>query len=369
MPAQPIKLEYSTDGGTSWAAIVTATENDGTFAWTVPALNTLAGKIRLTATDQAGNALSSLSTGVFIVDSTVPTLTPTYAGAGGTIPQDGKKINSSGIDISGTSFDTHIANIAYLFRNTTIGQYWNGASYTATPTWVAFCTDAQSLGNAGTCNNIADTGSLAPTVVNGNNYTFQLRALDEAGNSTLSNQIGYVGDTVSPTLAITAADNQYMDNSMAFSGTASDAGSSISSVQVQITKYLGGTLYYWNGTAWVTSVQSLPATTTDSYAHWSYNLSLVGDVDGQAYTGKVIAYDQAFKINNNAESLIHFARDTSAPAVASDVFTFTTSGYHSDGETFQITWDPSKVTATGAVLASSPISLFYNIGAGPVAIT
>ena len=68
---RPIGLEYEIDGG-GWNPIVAATENDGSYTWSVPTgTNTNAAQVRLTATDSAGNATVTTSP-LFTIDSTQP---------------------------------------------------------------------------------------------------------------------------------------------------------------------------------------------------------------------------------------------------------------------------------------------------------
>ncbi len=67
----PIALAYSTDGGSSYTDIVTATENDGSYLWTVPEIDSVQVRVRVTATDEAGWTAEDTS-GPFTVDSTPP---------------------------------------------------------------------------------------------------------------------------------------------------------------------------------------------------------------------------------------------------------------------------------------------------------
>lgn len=80
LAANPIGLEYSLDNGTNWISIGTNLANNGTYAWNIGAgINTAQAKIRLTATDSVGNT-SSQTSSAFIIDSTLPVLSVTYAG-------------------------------------------------------------------------------------------------------------------------------------------------------------------------------------------------------------------------------------------------------------------------------------------------
>ncbi len=71
LKASPITLNYSTDsGGTYPNTIVFGEVNDGTHQWTVPAIESSTVKVRLTATDKAGNQASDASNGDFIIQPT-----------------------------------------------------------------------------------------------------------------------------------------------------------------------------------------------------------------------------------------------------------------------------------------------------------
>lgn len=53
-------------------------------------------------------------------------------------------------------------------------------------------------------------------------------------------------------------------------------------------------------------------------------------------------------------------KDTSAPVIASNTFTFDTSAKYRGGNVLRITWNPAKITSVGAGLATNPITLSYN---------
>jgi len=72
--SNPITLEYSTDG-TTWTTIVTGEANDdGSFTWNVPTIDSINVEVRITATDLAGNGVSDKSDAVFEIDSTTPSI-------------------------------------------------------------------------------------------------------------------------------------------------------------------------------------------------------------------------------------------------------------------------------------------------------
>ena len=71
LAANPITLEYTTDGS-NWNAIASSEANDGTYPWTLPAINSATVRVRLTAKDNANNTSSDQSDNLFTVDSVAP---------------------------------------------------------------------------------------------------------------------------------------------------------------------------------------------------------------------------------------------------------------------------------------------------------
>jgi hypothetical protein len=74
LAAGPIKIEYSYDGGATWATHRDATANDGEEPWaSAEGINTEKARIRITAVDRAGNKNTPAVSNDFIIDSTLPT--------------------------------------------------------------------------------------------------------------------------------------------------------------------------------------------------------------------------------------------------------------------------------------------------------
>ncbi len=72
-PVVNVRLEYSTNNGTTWTTIVSSTTG-GTYNWTVPNVNTSQALIR--ATDAANSCIFDVSNGTFNLLSQVAVLTP-----------------------------------------------------------------------------------------------------------------------------------------------------------------------------------------------------------------------------------------------------------------------------------------------------
>lgn len=70
------------------------------------------------------------------------------------------------------------------------------------------------------------------------------------------------------------------------------------------------------------------------------------------------AYDKSYKENNTVSETISVTLDRTGPFIESDIFTFTPSGFSAGGENFDITWNPAKITSSGA--SFSHVKLEYN---------
>ncbi|OGD18270.1 MAG: hypothetical protein A2W03_14105 [Candidatus Aminicenantes bacterium RBG_16_63_16] len=64
-----IKIDYSTDGGSGWLAVIASTENDGSYAWTVPNTPSTNCLVRVSETD---GSPSDTSNAVFTIAAVMP---------------------------------------------------------------------------------------------------------------------------------------------------------------------------------------------------------------------------------------------------------------------------------------------------------
>lgn len=76
--ATPISLYYSPDAGVTWEVIAANVPNSGNFAWLTPSVDGTQYRLKVRATDLAGN-LTEVQTGNFSIDSSVPSGSATLA--------------------------------------------------------------------------------------------------------------------------------------------------------------------------------------------------------------------------------------------------------------------------------------------------
>lgn len=62
-----VDLYLSSNGGVDWAVVALDETNDGTYTWTVPAINSVQCLVKAVAFDAAGNSASDMSNSVFII--------------------------------------------------------------------------------------------------------------------------------------------------------------------------------------------------------------------------------------------------------------------------------------------------------------
>jgi hypothetical protein len=82
LAANPVALSYSTDNGSTWTPIATGEANDGSYAWTLPSIDSSAVRVRIAVTDIASAEHTDSSSASFSIDSTAPS-SPTLTVNGG----------------------------------------------------------------------------------------------------------------------------------------------------------------------------------------------------------------------------------------------------------------------------------------------
>jgi hypothetical protein len=84
--SNPLTVSYSTDGGGTWTALVSAVAYSGSNPWTLPSIDSTTVQVKVTAVDQAGNS-TTVTSANFTIDSTPPVLTASQLVLnGGTTP-------------------------------------------------------------------------------------------------------------------------------------------------------------------------------------------------------------------------------------------------------------------------------------------
>jgi hypothetical protein len=93
LAADSVYLYYAT--GETYLPIAAAIANNGTYPWTLPALNTSEARVRITASDECGN-IGSRESGGFIIDITPPSVPTLLTPANGSITGEAKPLFSWG---------------------------------------------------------------------------------------------------------------------------------------------------------------------------------------------------------------------------------------------------------------------------------
>lgn len=171
-----VDLDYTTNG-TVWTSVATAQANTGTYAWTIPAIDSSSVKVRASVTDSFGVVTSDASNANFIIDSTAPALTmtdPTGPYRGGAI-----------ITVPFTAVDTGSGLLTLKFQYAANGTTFSDVATLAT----------------------SDT-SYSWTVPSANVATAKVRiyAVDASGNTATQTSAAFTIDSTAPTApAVTLA--------------------------------------------------------------------------------------------------------------------------------------------------------------------
>ena len=309
--ANPITLEYSIDGGTTWNSIATGLPNSGSYIWNVPTgLNSTNGVIRITATDCAGNTTSQNSN-TFTFDDTPPNI------ASGTIttPTTGTCWNSGNKTITWTASNITDANL--VANPITLDYSIDGGS-----TWNSIAT---GLPNSGSYNwNV-------PTGLNSTNGLIRITATDCAGNTAQQNSATFTFDDTAPAIAtgtITAPTtgtcwNQGNHNITWTTGNITDANSFTISLDYSID---GGST--WNSIA----------TGLSNSGSYTWN---VPNLNTSAIV-RITATDCAgnFATQNSATFII----DNTPPTIS---VTYPTTGTYTSGNIYQVVQFTANDNNTG----------------------
>lgn len=79
-----VKIEYSTNSGSTWTTVISSTTNDGSYSWKIPTVSSTKCKVRVK--EASTGTPSDVSNAVFsIVTSTTPTITVTSPNGGETL--------------------------------------------------------------------------------------------------------------------------------------------------------------------------------------------------------------------------------------------------------------------------------------------
>lgn len=299
-------LEYSTDG-TTWTNIVTNPTSP--YSWTVPALNSSSARVRLSATDNAGNT-NSVTAALFTIDSIVPVAnitTPTTLRGG-----QSYTVNFNSSDANGVSSHT----LYYAADGVTFSSIATPAVGATTYSW---------------------------TVPTANTTTAKLRivAVDVAGNTKTTDTAAFTIDSTPPSAPAIVLASTSLTNSTAITFTATSCADTPFVLVNESTQPAMGDAAWQACTttpAAITHTLSPATEGTHNFKVWSKDA--VGNVSTVATTISVI-YDitpPTLSLANlptairggNTQAVTFSATDTNGVATYSVL-------YAADGTTFSTT--------------------------------
>lgn len=299
--ANPVTIEYSSDGGTSWNTVAASVTNGGTVPWTVPTSDTSTFKIRLSATDLLGNTASGITT--FTVDST----NPSVASDSLTYPNGGEYLKgSTGTGITVTWNPAKITDANIAASPITLEYSSNGGT-----SWNAIASGLPNSGSYVWNTGVLDSGSVK----------IRITATDKVGrtSSDTSDAVFTVDSTLPAVVASsppTPPDNAFV------SGSGFDVGVSGSDANLAKVSYsFTDGSFYWNAssTSWLGGQQwNDLCTSSATCANYAGTL-LPAVSDGSSYQLVFRATDRAGNVKDT--SVYHYVGDAVSPVITSNVST------------------------------------------------
>jgi len=124
----PLSIRHSTDEGVSWVLDTSSAVADGTYAWSVPAVNSTNCYLSMEAEDQAGRQAQALS-GKFEIDTTIPQVTSVTPTNGATDVPAGTTVAA----VFSEAMDRTSAQAAFSISPEVSGSFsWSGDERTMT---------------------------------------------------------------------------------------------------------------------------------------------------------------------------------------------------------------------------------------------
>lgn len=206
-------------------------------------------------------------------------------------------------------------------------------------------------GTVSTTQTLKVVGLNLPDAAGANLIRFRIQEI--SGTLELSPDFAIRVDTAAPASTVgQPADGVVLRTAPAIAGTAFDATSGVSQVKLSIRAGASG--HYWDGSAWVSGEQWLPATGTTS---WTYAGVAPVWTDGETYTIRSQASDSAGNVEAPAAGS-SFTFDVTAPAVT--VVSPNGGEVWAGGQSYPINW----VATDGVGLVSTPITLSVSYDGG-----
>jgi len=212
-----IDLFYSTDGGATFTLIKTNLDDNSSYAWTVPGVDSATVRIRASAVNQLQERVNDTSDGNFSIDSTAPVITVILPSAGAVWAEGVHLLNWSVLEAVGLAANS--INISYSKDD--------GA------TWMPIASSRPSPNTTYDWNIIMGTDTSKARV--------RISAYDKIGRTGTGISPGFTIDTTSPAITHTGVKNAVANEPIAIMATVTDTVS-VQSVILYYTE-IGGSIF------------------------------------------------------------------------------------------------------------------------------
>lgn len=316
----PIRIEHSSNSGSTWSVLSATEANDGSYTWSVPAVTSTTNRIRLTFTDAAGNTATSSSTSDFTINSSSPLVAVTSPNGGEF--WGGNTAHDITWTSSGLPGGASNAKLEYTTNN---GTTWTTIATGETNDGLYSWTTPAATNSAQVRVRVTVTDSLAVDTADESNANFTIDST--APSVTLASLTGgqMIAGGANTTITWTASDN--------FSEPANP-------ILIEVSSNSGGT---WSTLA--------SAEANDGSYTWA-----VPAVTSTTYRVRVSMTDRV-GLSNTSASTSDFTINSSTPVVT----VTSPNGAESwkTGDTRSITW-----TSSGLPPGPSTVTIAYSLNGG-----
>jgi hypothetical protein len=317
----PITIKLSTDNGSSWTTIAENEANDGTYAWVVSGVPSQNCKIKIEATDTAGNT-GLVESGVFTIWGQ-DTSGPTVALSG--VNNNDKVTGTVTLNATASDSETGIASVKFQY-STDNGSTWNdiGTLVTSPP----YTADWNTVG--------IDDGT-----------TVMVRAVAKNGVGAEATDVrtGILVDNSPPSVTLQQIPNNLIGATCNIKADASDNESGIAKVKFE---------YSTDGTNW-----SLIGEDTTAPYEVTWNVPLA---DGT--TGVQVKATAVNGVGLEADSTAtNLSVDKTQPTIRTNTLASPNGNERwARGSVQRITWTAGDIADDH--LATNPVSLYYSTDGG-----
>ncbi|AKX93072.1 Ig-like domain-containing protein [Neomoorella thermoacetica] len=323
----PITIKLSTDGGTNWTTIAANEANDGTYTWVVSGVPSQNCKIKIEATDTAGNTGEAVSDEFTIWGQ--DTSGPTVALSG--VNNNDKVKGTVTLNATASDSESGIARVKFEYSTDNGSNWTNIGTDTSSPYSVNW-----------------DTTS---GIANGTTVMVRAVATNGVGAEVADVRTGILVDNSPPSVTLQQIPNNLIGATCTIKADASDNESGIASVKFQYSTD--------NGNTW-SDIGTATAPNAEGYYHVTWNVPLADGTTGVQVRATAV---NGVGLESAPSTATGLTVDKTPPSIKTNTLASPNGNERwARGSKQSITWTSGDITDNH--LGATPVSLYYSTDGG-----